>query len=497
MPEPYLNPNQVKFAAKLSQYIEQSGRQPGWIIKQLGYRHRSILNRWRDGEAKMPFEALIKFCKICELDKAQSIELTNLAGYEREVSFILEILQEDNFTGGEDIFTKFGQKSGALRQHIRVQEFQTLVNECTRDFTGRQFIFQAIDAWLVNPQLPSGYIIIQGEPGIGKTALMGHLVKQRGYIHHFNIAVQNVRSARDFLANICAQLIIKYDLPYSTLPQEATQDSGFLSGLLTEVVGQADGKPVVILVDALDEVEDHSLPPHANRLLLPAALPDGVFFVLTSREQADYRLSVDRREDIYLRDDDPSNLEDVRQYIQDYLQRHSTQLTARIAAWDIMNEEFIEVLTEKSQGNFMYLVHVLRDIREGKLTADTLDDIRQLPQGLRGYYQRHWRAMQAQDEARFEKYYEPVVCYLATAREPVNMEQLIEWTKLPPGRLKEVIEMWREFLNEGKGADGQSRYRIYHASFQDFLKEEVGLSEYHSRIAQSALNKIAEFNAPP
>jgi len=61
MSEPYLNPNQAKFAAKLSQYIEQSGRQPDWIIKQLGYRHRSILNRWRDGEAKMPFEALVNF----------------------------------------------------------------------------------------------------------------------------------------------------------------------------------------------------------------------------------------------------------------------------------------------------------------------------------------------------------------------------------------------------------------------------------------------------
>lgn len=172
-------------------------------------------------------------------------------------------------------------------------------------------------------------------------------------------------------------------------------------------------------------------------------------------------------------------------------------MAARIAAWGITNEEFIEVLTEKSQDNFMYLVQVLRDIREGRLTADTLDDIRQLPQGLWGYYQRHWRTMRAGDEARFEKYYEPVVCYLATAREPITMEQLIEWTKLPPGRLKEVIETWREFLNEGKGADGQPRYRIYHASFQDFLKEVVGLTEYHRRIAQNALNKIAEFNAPP
>lgn len=258
MTEPYLNPNQAKFAKKLSQYLDQNGRDPNWMAKKLGYKHRSIFNKWFDGTSKMPFEVLIQFCKLCELDKAQAIELSKLAGYEKEVSFIVEMLKEDK----EDIFKKFDQKSGPLRQYIRVQEFQTLVNERTQVFVGRQFIFQAIDALLANPQLPSGYIVIQGEPGIGKTALLAQLVKQRGYVHHFNIAVQNIRSTRDFLTNICAQLIVEYKLPYLTLPQEATQDSGFLSRLLTETVSQAGGKSIVILVDALDEVEDHSLPAH-------------------------------------------------------------------------------------------------------------------------------------------------------------------------------------------------------------------------------------------
>ena len=41
------------------------------------------------------------------------------------------------------------------------------------------------------------------------------------------------------------------------------------------------------------------------------------------------------------------------------------------------------MLSEKSEGNFMYLVHVLRDIRDGRLGSENLDDIRKLPQGLR------------------------------------------------------------------------------------------------------------------
>ena len=41
--------------------------------------------------------------------------------------------------------------------------------------------------------------------------------------------------------------------------------------------------------------------------------------------------------------------------------------------------------------------------------------------------------------------------------------------------------------------EGKSLYRIYHASFQDFLKEEMGLVKYHDRIAVTALRKIPGF----
>lgn len=64
----------------------------------------------------------------------------------------------------------------------------------------------------------------------------------------------------------------------------------------------------------------------------------------------------------------------------------------------------------------MYLVHVLRDIRDGSLTLATIDSLDDMPKGLQAYYQRHWRTMRSQDPARFQDYYEPVVCILASAR---------------------------------------------------------------------------------
>jgi hypothetical protein len=392
-----------------------------------------------------------------------------------------------------NIFRLLTEAPIPLLPNLRVLDFERLVNERSHNFVGRDFIFRALDESLKDPDFPSGYILIRGEPGIGKTALLSQLVKTRGYVHHFNIAPQNIRSPRTFLENVCAQLIVRYGLDYAVLPPDASQDSAFLSKLLTEVAAKSKDDAVVVLVDALDEAEDVGLAASANRLYLPRVLPERVYFILTSREQLDYRLDVDRRRDVYLGDKDPQNLEDVRTYIRRFLESHP-DTNGRIAGWKIGTGEFVEFLTERSEGNFMYLVHVLEDIRAGILSADSIDRIQNLPKGLREYYQRHWRTMRAHDVQRFETIYEPVLRVLATVREPVSFSAIEEWTKVDPARIREVVREWRAFLNELPSSNGESLFRVYHASFQDFLAEEgVGLKPWHRRIAEVALAKIPGF----
>lgn len=392
-----------------------------------------------------------------------------------------------------DVLQIFANAPVTLASCMRLSEFRQLIDERSRNFIGREFIFKAIDAGRKDPKFPSGYIVIRGEPGIGKTSLMAQLVKTREYVHHFNIAAQNIRSTRDFLSNVCAQLIVRYKLDYSTLSPQAVQDSGFLSKLLKEASDKAQADQIVVLVDALDEAEDLAPALDANRLYLPPTLPRNVYFVITTREREDYQLVTDRRKDIYLRKDDPQNQADVRVYIHGYIAAYPIEMADRISQWDLNQEQFETVLTSKSEGNFMYLVHVLSDIREGTLTKANINNIEDLPNGLRQYYQRHWRSMRAKDRKRFEQVYQPVVCMLAVVREPVSESQVEEWTALPAARVRDVIKEWRPFLTLTKADSGERLYRIYHASFQDFLKDEVGLTPYHSRISQTALDKVPGF----
>ncbi|MFZ1631013.1 MAG: hypothetical protein WAV70_19055, partial [Anaerolineae bacterium] len=164
-------------------------------------------------------------------------------------------------------------------------------------------------------------------------------------------------------------------------------------------------------------------------------------------------------------------------YIRQFAQREVMQPS--LNAWGTTVDAFVETMLAKSEGNFMYLRYVLPAIERGEFRHGTLAE---LPQGLKDYYERHWRQIRAIDEDMWVDYRQPVICFLAMAQEPVTVWQIASWAKLKPARVLSAIRDWREFLDEDPVA-GVMRYRIYHQSFQDFLaaKDEArDLSEAES-----------------
>jgi hypothetical protein len=362
------------------------------------------------------------------------------------------------------------------------RSFDALIADKIRNFVGRRFVFDALDEFF-NKQ-DSGYFVIRGVPGIGKSAFMAKLVNDRGYVHHFNIASQNIRSTRAFLENTCAQLIACYGLENKEFPQNATDNSGFLVQCLSDAAAKRKDKSqkIVIAIDSLDEADRLGLASAVNNLFLPHSLPEGVYIVLTTRPLADVRLDVAHKQVLDLEANSAGNLQDITEYIQAFIQRPAMQ--SRISTLGYKSDDFLVALRAKCQGNFMYLYHVLPDIEAGRLIPDNVDD---LPDGLLAYYQRHWRQMRDGNEKEFDTLYEPIVCILGVAQEPVTVQQIATWTKLSQGQVKTSIQLWREFLEEEQVEDKQC-YRIYHVSFQDFLKEQVDLDQFDEMIANFYLS---------
>jgi hypothetical protein len=376
-----------------------------------------------------------------------------------------------------------GPDPNALRAAVR--PFAAYIREKTRDFVGREWAFRAIDRLLGDrARFPSGYVLITGEPGIGKSALAARLVQERGYVHHFNIAVEGVRSWREFATNVCAQLIVRYQLPRNWVPNDKSTNPVTLKELLQEAADRRKGEPLMVVIDALDEAEREE---GANPLSLPFALPDGVYVVATTRPGDEYRPSVSSMEELALDGTSEDNRRDVRAHVAARLPRPG--IRAWLRARSLGSEQFTELLCDRSQGNFMYLHFVLRAIEAGEFQEEGPEA---LPRGLRDYYRRHWEKMRRRGRRRFDQVYRPVVCVLAAAREAVSEEQVAEWTGLEEGQVHQVVQDWREFLHQERGEGRRPLYRVYHASFRDYLQEEVdpGLKTYHALIARSALRKV-------
>jgi hypothetical protein len=413
---------------------------------------------------------------------------------------------------------------------MSVLDFSDYITDRTRDFIGREWVFDKIDAWLIDPNAPR-FFIITGEPGIGKTAIAAQLTQIRDLnAHHFCIARR-------------ADTIDPLEFARST-SQQLTRIDGFAQGILQdsgvhvnaqqkihEVHGQAINvqiehlsvsapsatiafnrvvldplrrlyagdfdRPLLLLVDALDEaVQQRDLETIVDLLANARGLPPQVRFVLTTRPEGAALRHFEQLNIPHLVLDAgrAENQADVQAYVR-YRLDHSETLRWRLAEETVEADTFIERVTEASQGNFLYLVWLLRSVEEGIQRFDSLEA---LPKGLDGIYREFLRTRTVgQDIERWRDSYRPLLGMLAAAQEPLTVEQLASFTGLDRQQAKDTLLDVEQFLDP-VGAD-QGQYRLYHQSVADFLSNEEQAREFwidivrmHQRVADYYLQTYGD-----
>jgi len=361
-------------------------------------------------------------------------------------------------------------------------ECETIIQDRTQDFTGRQFVFEAIIEFL--QKNPKGYFVLEADPGVGKSSIMAKLVllMKRRCVVHFNSQSQGTVKAKQFLENACTQLIQAFKLDYPKLPENATTDGNFLSRLLGEVSAKLGGKKLVCVVDALDEVDRSDHGRGSNVLYLPDALPDNVYFIVSKRPES---LPLPNHQVFDLMQYSSESLADVKLYI-DKRTGNSASIQSWINRQNLQREQFVAAVAEKSQNNFMYLRYVLNDIDSGKYSDVNLQD---LPRELEGYYDKHWARMEMAVKDRELRRRKLKVIYLLTkTRKPVSCEILADFAEEDALDVQEVLDDWEQFLR--RSGDSPPDYSIYHASFQRFLhrKDVVQMSGVSLRDIETAIS---------
>ncbi len=364
-------------------------------------------------------------------------------------------------------------------------------------FVGRAWAIAAIDDFIATHS--SGYFVLEGKAGLGKTALLAHMVRERDYIHHFVELAPGPQGVATGLKNLAAQLIGRWSLnpagANDIVPGTATRPD-YLDRLLSEAARRRNdvspGQPIVLVIDALDEA---GVPAGQNVFGLPRLLPEGVYFIVSCRP-IDAQLIVDCPRRVYrLEAEDANNLADMRTYIEQ-AEKWPT-VAAALANTGMSAAEFRDRLIERCAGIWIYAHYVLSDIERTDLSAL---DLRDLPKGVWQYYARFWQRWRAEHAADWDRVHLPLLSTLAAVEEH-PLEHLctlagVENTSLARRLLE---ESWSAFL---VGAPGKSpTYRLYHASLLEFLHGQGDLSdltamervlvEELSRAAQQAHSHIA------
>jgi len=361
-------------------------------------------------------------------------------------------------------------------------ECETIIQDRTQDFTGRRFVFAAIAEFLQNNR--KGYFVLEADPGVGKSSIMAKLVLllKRRCVAHFNSQSQGIVRAEQFLENACTQLIRGFQLNYPQLPENATRDGNFLSRLLGEVSAKLGGKKLIIVVDALDEVDLSLQGRGSNVLYLPDALPDHVYFIVSKRPKS---LPLPNHQVFDLMQYSAKSLADVKVYI-DKRTSNSASIQNWINRQNLQREQFVAAVAEKSQNNFMYLRYVLNDIDTGSYSDVTLND---LPRELEGYYKKHWVQMMGRDDDPLLEMKVKIIYVLSKAREAVSRGWIAKSVGETDFKVQQVLRKWDSFLRQQQ-VDGEIRYSIYHNSFREFLEKDETVQSAGINVEELNRNSI-------
>ncbi|NKE63838.1 NACHT domain-containing protein [Lentzea sp. PSKA42] len=265
-------------------------------------------------------------------------------------------------------------------------------------FTGRRWLLDQIDGFLA--ERPRGYLWVEGDAGVGKTALAAHLVRERGWAGHFSRLTRG-GSARVALRNLAGQLAREHGLaPGGLLPGRWCTPEGFET-LLARIT-----PPLVLVVDGADEAEQV---PGAQPWGLPMELPPGVFVVGTYRTGSPPPRSTPPSTVLRLASGDPRNVADVASHV------------ARV------QPDVAEELVIRCGGVWVYLRYVLNEIRQGVRSVTD-----PLPADLSRYYVDNLESWSR--EADWSDALLPLVSSLAIAGEPLSARQL--------AALSDVDEVW-------------------------------------------------------
>ncbi|MBU7006874.1 TIR domain-containing protein, partial [Phosphitispora fastidiosa] len=369
----------------------------------------------------------------------------------------------------------FEGELATLRDILRPLDNDVEIDHRIRNFTGREWVFEAFRNWLEHDS--SRVYWIQGKTGVGKTALAAKLCHQEPSVVGAHFCKYNDSTRSDPKRAICS---LAYTL--------ATQVPGYMqrliedkeskkidemnpAALFTYLLVEKLNKVIpprgrkVLVIDALDESEMQSQNGLADILASQGeTLPKWLGIVITSRPESRLlRVFSGLRTPLIMEYDDARNIRDIREFL-------NKKLTAFGDAAQVPGA--VDKLVSKSQGNFRYIETVLKEFEKGTMDLTRVDEY---PEGLNGVYTLLFER-QFPDIEKYAGNHRRLFELIAATVEPLE-------TKMVEKILGRDYEVDKTVLSLGSLFDSsKGRIEPFHKSVIEWLMDLYKSGEYRVRV---------------
>ena len=367
-------------------------------------------------------------------------------------------------------------RSGDAQRLLEPWDFTPFLVEKTKGFVGREWLFQEIDEWRAKDS--PAVLLIVGEPGIGKSAIVATLVHRNldGQVLAYHCCRTDTPATLEpasfvrSLAGMFSARLPEYtraldcaSVINSLRRADTDPESAFEAAVLVPLhkIRQPQKNRYYLLIDALDESLTRARSPTIFDVLCTRLdrLPPWLGLIATTRNDPSVLNPLRSLRVQIITAQDPKNQDDVRRFIRCRVReapfRQKTKVDRKIAA------RLEHDLIRSSAGNFLFVRTALDAIESGQLS---LDHIESLPPGLSSLYEIFFRRLfpnPAKDFGRSRKVLETI----AAAREPLTREQIAAVAGLDPEEeLPGILSRLSSFVPAFEG-----RYALFHKSLFDWL----------------------------
>ena len=394
---------------------------------------------------------------------------------------------ESPVAGLEEVFTT-ELLNAAFKRHQgrmeviegRVANFGELIAEHA-EIVGRRFAIDDVKRFIAEHD--RGLLVIEAEPGKGKTALMAHLIEHVfGHfsppaVHFFYRRTAGITDPDVCVKSLYVSLLEAHNITETEESKRRNSPEETYSKLVNLLAEQiaprlSPQRPQLIFVDALDEAE---LTPAGRSAFqrLPENLPAGVYIIASTRPVVDRALLTRRPHLCWYNLDDPqllqANLSDGAEYVQ------------RELAQSALPNATLDEVARAGRGNFLVLKLLCGHVRTRLEPGEVGSFLRRLLTGgakdqLGFIYEEFWNRLTARLGRADTSLLGDVAGLLVTARARLSAEVVCGCLKLCAGdwdfALRHLAEYLTVVVQEEEG-EQEAYYRIYHESFADFLRVKL------------------------